>query len=57
MENLCSVLNVLHFCAGLKNAVVIDIGGTSTDVGVLIGGFPRSAATKVKVGKARNNSG
>ena len=31
--------------SGLKNAVVADIGGTSTDVGVLKDGFPREAST------------
>lgn len=30
------------FLTGLKDAVVIDIGGTTTDIGMLIGGFPRS---------------
>jgi N-methylhydantoinase A/oxoprolinase/acetone carboxylase beta subunit len=30
------------FLTGLKDAVVIDIGGTTTDIGMLVGGFPRS---------------
>ena len=37
------------FLSGVKDAIVADIGGTSTDVGVLIGGFPKEAAFKVKV--------
>ena len=36
--------------AEVKDALVADIGGTSTDVGVLIKGFPRPSSTKVQVG-------
>ena len=32
-----------------KNAIVVDIGGTTTDVGQLVNGFPREAGTKVEV--------
>ena len=37
------------FLSGLRNAIVIDIGGTSADVGVLKDGFPREASTQLKV--------
>ena len=37
------------FLSGVQDAVVIDIGGTTTDVGVLKGGFPRQASARVKV--------
>ena len=37
------------FLSGVQDAIVIDIGGTTADVGVLKGGFPRQAATRVKV--------
>ena len=37
------------FLSGVQDAIVIDIGGTSTDVGVLKDGFPRQASTRVKV--------
>lgn len=37
------------FLTGKKNAVVVDIGGTTTDVGVLVNGFPREASSQVKV--------
>ncbi|XP_060597599.1 uncharacterized protein LOC132751461 [Ruditapes philippinarum] len=43
------------FLTGLKEAIVIDIGGTSTDVGVLLKGFAREASTEVKVGGIRTN--
>lgn len=33
----------------LKDAIVVDIGGTTTDVGVLCNGFPRQSSTRVKV--------
>jgi N-methylhydantoinase A/oxoprolinase/acetone carboxylase beta subunit len=33
----------------IKDAIVVDIGGTTTDVGVLSKGFPRQSSTRVKV--------
>jgi N-methylhydantoinase A/oxoprolinase/acetone carboxylase beta subunit len=41
--------------SGLENCVVIDIGGTTTDIGVLTGGFPRQATTHVEIGGVRTN--
>lgn len=43
------------FLSGLKDAIVIDIGGTTTDIGVLQGGFPRVAALAVEIGGVRTN--
>lgn len=43
------------FLTGVKDAIVIDIGGTTTDVGALQHGFPRQAATVVDVGGVRTN--
>lgn len=43
------------FLSGLKDAIVVDVGGTSTDVGMLIGGFPRESAIAVEVGGVRTN--
>ncbi|BCL77665.1 hydantoinase subunit beta [Ktedonobacteria bacterium brp13] len=43
------------FLSGLSDAIVIDIGGTSTDVGVLISGFPRESAAAVEIGGVRTN--
>lgn len=37
------------FLSGVKDAIVVDIGGTTTDVGVLKNGFPREASSQVKV--------
>ena len=41
--------------AGLSNALVIDVGGTSADVGILVDGFPRESAAAVEVGGVRTN--
>ena len=35
--------------SGLKNALVVDIGGTMTDIGTLENGFPREASTQREV--------
>lgn len=43
------------FLSGEQNAIVVDVGGTSTDVGALVKGFPRSASTSVDVGGVRTN--
>lgn len=37
------------FLSGAQDAIVIDIGGITTDLGVIKGGFPRQASTRVKV--------
>jgi N-methylhydantoinase A/oxoprolinase/acetone carboxylase beta subunit len=39
--------------SGLADAMVIDVGGTTTDVGQLRHGFPREANSAVKVGGVR----
>ena len=41
--------------AGLKEAMVMDIGGTTSDVGMLMRGFPREAAVSVDIGGVRTN--
>ncbi|MEV4834574.1 hydantoinase/oxoprolinase family protein [Nonomuraea sp. NPDC049486] len=43
------------FLAGLADAAVVDIGGTTTDVGVLTGGYPRQAGTDVDIAGVRTN--
>lgn len=43
------------FLTGVKEAIVIDIGGTTTDVGALHHGFPRQAASVVDIGGVRTN--
>ncbi len=41
--------------AGLADAVVIDVGGTSADTGILVDGFPRESTAAVEVGGVRTN--
>lgn len=41
------------FLSGLRDAMVVDVGGTTTDVGHLRAGFPREANTVVEVGGVR----
>ncbi|AGK62012.1 N-methylhydantoinase A/acetone carboxylase, beta subunit [Archaeoglobus sulfaticallidus PM70-1] len=43
------------FLSGLKNAVVVDVGGTTTDIGVLVNGFPRESSVAVEIGGVRTN--
>lgn len=38
-----------------KNCIVVDIGGTSTDVGIMVNGFPRQSAVAVEVGGVLTN--
>jgi N-methylhydantoinase A/oxoprolinase/acetone carboxylase beta subunit len=43
------------FLSGVKDGVVVDIGGTTSDVGVLVRGFPREASVAVRIGGVRTN--
>ncbi|MDR8413641.1 hydantoinase/oxoprolinase family protein [Nonomuraea sp. 3-1Str] len=43
------------FLSGVAEAVVADVGGTSTDLGVLTGGFPRESAAAVEIGGVLTN--
>ena len=40
---------------GLENAIVVDIGGTTSDIGVLQDGFPRESNVVIEVGGVRTN--
>jgi N-methylhydantoinase A/oxoprolinase/acetone carboxylase beta subunit len=43
------------FLSGVEDAIVADVGGTSTDLGVLVKGFPRESAAAVDIGGVRTN--
>jgi N-methylhydantoinase A/oxoprolinase/acetone carboxylase beta subunit len=43
------------FLSGLTDALVVDIGGTTTDVGEVKNGFPRLAGTSVTIADVRTN--
>jgi N-methylhydantoinase A/oxoprolinase/acetone carboxylase beta subunit len=38
-----------------RNAIVLDVGGTTTDIGVIMSGFPRESSLAVTIGGARTN--
>ncbi len=41
--------------SGLETCAVVDIGGTTSDIGLLVNGFPRETTTEVKVAGVRTN--
>lgn len=41
----------------VDRAIVVDVGGTTADVGMLIDGFPRPSGTTVEIGGVRLNFG
>lgn len=43
------------YLSQLKNAIVIDVGGTTTDLGVIQNGFPRESGIAVTIGGVRTN--
>jgi N-methylhydantoinase A/oxoprolinase/acetone carboxylase beta subunit len=43
------------YLSGIGNAVVIDIGGTTTDFGILRNGLPRESSIAVTIGGVRTN--
>ncbi|WP_108662228.1 hydantoinase/oxoprolinase N-terminal domain-containing protein [Acuticoccus kandeliae] len=52
----CGPTNSLRgaaFLSGLEDAIVVDVGGTTADIGILTRGFPREANNVVEVGGVR----
>ena len=43
------------YLSQMKNAIVIDVGGTTTDLGVIQNGFPRESSVAVTIGGVRTN--
>ena len=43
------------YLSHLDNAIVIDVGGTTTDLGVIQAGFPRESGVAVTIGGVRTN--
>ncbi len=43
------------YLSKLTNAIVIDVGGTTTDLGVIQNGFPRESSVAVTIGGVRTN--
>jgi N-methylhydantoinase A/oxoprolinase/acetone carboxylase beta subunit len=43
------------YLSGLSDALVADIGGTTTDIGMLSAGFPRETSVNANIGGVRTN--
>jgi len=43
------------YLTGCRDALVVDIGGTTTDVGALVNGFPRESSLSADIGGVRTN--
>lgn len=43
------------YLSELENAVVVDVGGTTTDLGVIQNGFPRESSVAATIGGVRTN--
>ncbi len=43
------------FLSGLKNCLVVDVGGTSTDIGILQNGYPRESYLPIALGEIKTN--
>lgn len=54
----CGITNSIRgasFLSNIKDAIILDIGGTTTDVGILQNGFPRESAIPVRIGDVHTN--
>ncbi len=49
-----SIRGAVHL-TGMSDAIVVDVGGTSTDVGVVVRGFPRESSSGVEIGGIKTN--
>jgi N-methylhydantoinase A/oxoprolinase/acetone carboxylase beta subunit len=43
------------YLSGIEDGVVVDIGGTSTDVAYIVKGFPRESSITVNIGGVKTN--
>lgn len=43
------------YLSGMADGIIVDVGGTTTDVGVLSDGFPRESAVAVEIGGVKTN--
>ena len=43
------------YLSHIQNAIVVDVGGTTTDLGVIQNGFPRESSVAVTIGGVRTN--
>lgn len=43
------------FLSEVSDGAVVDVGGTTADIGILVNGFPREASVTVEIGGVRTN--
>jgi N-methylhydantoinase A/oxoprolinase/acetone carboxylase beta subunit len=43
------------YLSGVENGIIVDVGGTTTDVGALTDGFPRESSVAVEIGEVKTN--
>lgn len=43
------------YLSGVENGIIVDVGGTTTDVGALTDGFPRESSVAVEIGQVKTN--
>jgi N-methylhydantoinase A/oxoprolinase/acetone carboxylase beta subunit len=54
-SGLANSMRGAAFLSRLRDGLVVDVGGTSSDVAALEHGFPRESATAIDIGGARTN--
>ncbi len=43
------------YLSGIENGIIVDVGGTTTDVGAISDGFPRESSVAVEIGEVKTN--
>lgn len=43
------------YLSGIENGIIVDVGGTTTDVGAVTEGFPRESSVAVEIGEVKTN--
>lgn len=43
------------YLSGIENGLIVDVGGTTSDVGAITDGFPRESAVAVEIGNVTTN--
>jgi N-methylhydantoinase A/oxoprolinase/acetone carboxylase beta subunit len=43
------------YLSGMQDGIIVDIGGTTTDIGAIADGFPRESAVAVAIGGVKTN--
>lgn len=54
-SGLTNSLRGAAMLSGVEDSIVIDVGGTTTDIGVLVNGYPRESTMTADIGGIRTN--